>query len=232
MHETLDHYIRIRAKELGLNLSEVCRRAGLSRQTLYALAAVPDKLPALQTIVSLADVLQVHPLRLLNLVFDTQPTVRKVPRQRVRSDHSAFIRDVTFPDGALVLPGQRFTKTWELQNVGRVPWEGRFLQCMDEEIVVYARSGETLTLAHNLVPATTRIPVPPTPPGATVQLSVNFHAPEPAGTVLSYWKSVFADGTVCFPESQGLWVKVRVSTLTSGAYGERGPLVADTAFAI
>jgi hypothetical protein len=62
--------------------------------------------------------------------------------------------------------------------------------------------------------------VPTTAPGATLQLSMDFTAPQQPGTVLSYWKSVFADGALCFPDSAGLWVKVRVSTLTQGAYAE------------
>ncbi|MCX7277097.1 MAG: NBR1-Ig-like domain-containing protein [Burkholderiales bacterium] len=218
MQETLDGWMRQRARELGLNLSALCKQAGIGRQTLYDLACIPDKLPSMQTVVALADVLQVHPLRILHLVFDAVPINPAVKRAQQQGDRSAFVRDVTAPDGALVLPGQRFTKTWELQNAGNVPWQGRFLQCMDEEVVVATRTGETLHLAHNLVPASSRIAVPTTAPGATVQLSVELTAPQTPGTVLSYWKSVFADGTLCFPDSVGVWVKVRVNTCTQGAF--------------
>ena len=217
MKETLEGYIRTRASVQGLNLSEVCRRANSSRQTLYTLNEVPRKLPALQTVVSLAEVLHVHPLRLLQLVFDDLPMTQQVKQRHKRGDHSAFVQE-TIPDGTLVLFGQRFTKTWELQNVGRVPWERRYLQCMDEEIVVYARSGETLTIAQNLTPAVQRIPVPATPPGAGAKLTVEFTAPKMAGTFISYWKSVFEDGSLCSPKAQGLSVKVRVTTLATGAF--------------
>lgn len=213
--------MRKRARELGLNLSVLCKQAGIGRQTLYDLARIPDKLPSMHTVVALADVLQVHPLRILHLVFDAVPIKTAVKRAHQQSDLSAFVRDVTAPDGALMLPGQRFTKTWELQNAGRVPWEGRFLQCMDEEIVVATRTGEALHLADNLVPTSTRIPIPTTAPEATVQLSVEFTAPQSPGTVLSYWKSVFADGTLCFPDSVGVWAKVRVNTFTQGAFQQR-----------
>ena len=227
MNETLAGYIRSRAKELGLSLREMCRLAKISPQTFYSLSG---RLPDLQTVVALADVLQVHPLRLLHLVFEAVPIKPQVASRHKRGDQSAFVRDVSIPDGALVLPGHRFTKTWELQNVGAVPWEGRYLQCMDEEIEVYnTRSGETLNVAHNLVPTTTRIAVPHTKPGKTVQLSVDFTAPKPPGTVLSYWKSVFADGSLCFPESEGVWVKVRVSTMTTGAFHGRGSSAMDAA---
>jgi lambda repressor-like predicted transcriptional regulator len=220
MHETFDTWMRQRARELGLNLSTLSQKSGLGRQTLYDLARIPEKLPTLQTVVALADVLQVHPLRILHLVFEAVPIKPAVKRAQQQGDRSAFVRDVSVPDGALVLPGQRFTKIWELQNAGSVPWEGRFLQCVDEEVVVTTRTGETLHLAHNLVPDQQRIPVPTTAPGATLQLSMDFTAPQQPGTVLSYWKSVFADGSLCFPDSAGLWVMVRVSTLTQGAYTE------------
>jgi DNA-binding phage protein len=216
MKESLDSYIRNRTNELGLNLTEVCRRAKISRQTLYTLNQVPHKLPALQTVVSLAEVLHVHPLRLLQLVFDELPLTAQVKQKQARGDHSAFVQE-TIPDGTMVLYGERFTKEWQLQNVGRVPWEGRFLQCMDEEIVVFTRMGESLKIAEKLKPDVMRIAVPSTAPGCTVKLTVNFTAPNMPGNFLSYWKSVFEDGSLCFPKSQGLSVMVRVSTMATGA---------------
>jgi transcriptional regulator with XRE-family HTH domain len=217
MPESLARYIRSRSNELDLSVSEVCRKAGVSRQTLYSLNQVPDRLPTLQTLVTLAEVLHVHPMRLLQLLFDEVPISTRAKKSHKRGDESAFVRDVSYPDGALVLPHQRFIKTWELQNTGQIAWENRFLLCQDEEVVVYTRTGETLVLAHNLVPSGKRVAMPFTVPGATVQLSVEFTAPGLPCTVLSYWKTVFEDGSFCFPESRGLWAKVRVSTMTTGA---------------
>ena len=217
MKESLRSYIQNRANELGLSLSEVCRQANVSRQTLYSLDQVPNKLPALQTILGLASVLGVHPLRLLHLVFDELPASPQVKQRRKRGDESVFIQE-TIPDGTLVLFNQKFTKTWELQNVGRVPWENRYLQCVDEEIVVYTRTGEALKIAQNLIPSVKRIPVPCTAPGATVKLSVEFTAPAMPCACISYWRSVFADGSLCFPKAQGLSVNVRVNTLATGTF--------------
>lgn len=221
MKETLENYVRSRANALGLSQTELCRQAGISRQTLHTLNTLTtekQKLPTLQTLLALAKALQVHPIRLLHLLCDDHPELITPPRrQRPRGDQSAFVRDVTYPDGDLVLPGQRFTKTWELQNVGQVVWVDRHLQCMDEDIVVYMRSGEQLHLAQSLVPAVPRIPVPTTPPGQTVQLSVEFMAPSMPCTVMSYWKSVFADGTPCISTGSGVWVKVVVTSLATAA---------------
>ncbi|MBK6593783.1 MAG: helix-turn-helix domain-containing protein [Burkholderiales bacterium] len=218
MKESLRSYIQSRANEQQLSLSEVCRRADISRQTLYSLHQVPHKLPALQTIVGLASVLGVHPLRLLQLVFDDLPVTPQVKQRHKRGDQGAFIGG-SIPDGSLVLYGQRFIKTWELQNVGRVPWENRYLQCMDDELtVINRRTGKVLAIHENLRPDVNRIPLPHTPPGETVTLSVSFTAPTMPCTCISYWKSVFEDGSMCFPKAQGLSVVVRVSSLATSAF--------------
>ena len=217
MDETLDSYLDERMQLLGISQSELCRRAGISRQTFHTFCMSPDKLPSLQTVLSIAGVLQVHPIRLLQLLFDDwmPPTPSSPPTRSRRGDRSAFVRDVSFADGELVLPGQRFVKTWELQNVGHVVWAGRLLRCMDDEIVVYGRSGENLHLAQALQPAVREVPIPTTQPGQVVQVSVEFTAPNSPGTVLSYWKSVHADGSFCFPSSRGVWVKVLVTALAA-----------------
>jgi transcriptional regulator with XRE-family HTH domain len=221
MKETLDSYVRKRSQEIGLTSSELARKTGLSRQTLHSLLQVPDKMPSLQTLMCLADTLRIHPMRLVHLAFEGAAFAPLSEGRQRRNDHSVFVGDVTYADGALVLPKQHFTKTWELQNVGKVAWQGRYLQCMDEEVLVYTRLGEVLKIAHNLRPDQTRVPVPDTMPGELVQVSVDFTAPEPPGTVLSYWKSVFEDGSQCFPKSRGLWVKVRVTSMAQGANEER-----------
>jgi transcriptional regulator with XRE-family HTH domain len=220
MSETIDSYIRNRAKALGMSVTELCGRGKISRQSFYSLAEVPNKLPDLKTIISLAEVLQIHPLRLLHLVFDKVSLHHSV-RPPARGDRSAFVADITFPDGALVLPNQTFTKTWEIHNVGKVAWENRFLQCMDEEIVVTTRTGEVLELAHNLIPSAQRVAVPYTKAGDSVRVSVDFTAPKQPMTVLSYWKSVFEDGSLCFPKATGLWCKVRVTALATAAAEDR-----------
>ena len=218
MKETLDSYIRSRANELGLSRTDLCKQADISRQTLYSLTQVPDRLPDLKTIVLLADVLHVHPLRLLNLVFDTVPIAEPLKRAHKRGDRSAFIKDVTCPDGSLVLANQRFTKTWEFENAGGVAWVNRSLRCADDEIVVYTRTGETLEVANSLQPLLRQVPIPDTRPGERVQVTVEFTAPPQPCTVISYWKSVFEDGTLCFPKHVGAWAQVRVVGVVASAY--------------
>ncbi|KAA3652311.1 MAG: helix-turn-helix domain-containing protein [Proteobacteria bacterium] len=216
MQSALDLYIRQRCRERGMSLAALCRQAGISRQTLYDLALNHGKLPSLQTVVAVAGQLGVHPMRLLQLIFDAMPVDRESAGP-LAGDRSAFVRDVNFPDGELVLPGQRFVKTWELQNVGVVPWVGRRLVCQDESLTVLFASGEQVELAPNLVPDAPACDVPETGPGDTVQLSMGFTAPSAPATVLSYWKMVNPDGGFSFPGARGVWVKIRVTSLASSA---------------
>ncbi len=37
-------------------------------------------------------------------------------------DKAQFVSDVTIPDGTVMSPGQKFTKTWSLKNVGTCAW--------------------------------------------------------------------------------------------------------------
>ena len=209
MNSALEEYIRIRAREQGYTLAALCKAAGITRQALYETWR-PGRLPRMRTLVALATVLEVHPLWLLKLVFSEQSTDEKPLPPESSRDGSAFIADHSFPDGSPVGIGETFHKVWELQNVGQTPWRDRFLDCQDVELLVYTRDGDRLKLAPPLRPAQWRVPVPATEPGETVMVGVDFTAPDAPGTVLSYWKMAFEDGTLCFPESRGVWVKVQV----------------------
>ena len=212
MARTLFDFVLTRCHILGISLTEVSRRTGISRQTLYDLKSIPHKTPNLTTLINLADVIEVHPLCLLQFIFDANEINLESEKNL---DRSAFIRDLNYPDGALVFSRQKFEKIWEIQNLGNQIWENRFLQCQDEEICAYTRLGEQLEIAPNLIPSQTRVAVPPTKPNEIARIAVNFTAPDTTGSVLSYWKMVFADGTSCFPAALGLWCKLRIITPTS-----------------
>lgn len=219
----LGRYLRNRLKERDTSMAELARRTGLSRQTLHAIGQVDGRLPEIETVVKLAVELAVHPLQLFHLVFEDYRLPAKFEREhRERGDKSIFLADVTIPDGTVVAPGARFTKTWEVQNVGTEAWEGRVLRCMDDELLVSRRSAsgddEQVRVTDRMRPSTPIIPVPYTEPGGIVQMSVDFVAPLLPGTCVSYWKSFFSDGTICFPESVGLTCKVRVLSMTAAQF--------------
>lgn len=215
MEQDLEAYIRQRCRTLSLSLSDLCRQAGISRQTLYECWSNNQSYPSLNTIVALSQVLEVHPLRLLQLVFlraELTPQSQALP-----GDQSAFVDDVTYPDGERLLTGQRFTKTWRLQNVGRIPWIGRQLACQDDDLLVLYGCGQQLQLAQRLKPDVEQLPVPNTAPGQTVDLSITFTTPSIPCTVISYWKMLKPDGSFAFPESIGLWTRIKVVGPTQAA---------------
>ncbi len=213
----LDVFVRQRSAQLGLSLTELCRRAGISRQTLYELERLPHKLPSLTTVIALAQVLDVHPMRLLQFVFELVPM--KATHRRARAgDRSAFVADITCPDGTVVGPGQRFEKIWSLQNVGTVPWVGRALQCRDDEVAIYDTVGAKVLVSPGLRPDQRTVALPDVAPGDTVDVAVWFTAPSQPCSAISYWKLVDADGELCFPASAGLWAQVRVVALAASAF--------------
>jgi len=212
---TLEEYVRWCAARLGLRFADVARMAGVSRPTLYKAVRPDADYPNLTTIVAIASAIEMHPLKLLDLLFEENRRGGLQPRSP--GDRSAFVRDATYADNDWVMVGDTFRKTWEILNSGTVPWEDRYLVCQDEELAVLSRRGEELYIAPNLVPVTSQVPVPPTEPGGTAQISVDFVAPNIPSTVLSYWKMTYPDGSLCFPEGRGLWAKVRVISLVMEA---------------
>ncbi len=215
MGKAIESYIRQRSKACGLSLSELCYRAGISRQTLYEVWK-GSSYPSLTTLVAIAHALHIHPMHLMQQVFAGE--VLSTQTEKVKpGDRSAFVRDITVQDGEWVIAGTRFRKSWELQNTGSVVWEGRQLQCMDEELVVLSRQGEEMQIAPPLKPVEPRVAIPDTPPGETVVVSVELIAPALPGAMLSYWKMIHSDGSLCFPHSRGLWAKVQVITPASAA---------------
>ncbi|MFP4695201.1 NBR1-Ig-like domain-containing protein [Thiohalospira sp.] len=216
----LEEFIRQQSRTLNLSLTEVCRRAGIGRQTLYELWGMRKQYPSLHTVAAVAAALEVHPLLLLRYLFAEAPAEDASP---LAGDRSSFVRDVSYADNTPVLINEPLRKIWSIQNVGTVPWSGRRMRCMDETLEVFTREGESLRVAPPLQPVTEEVPVPDTEPGETVEVTADFVAPPTPGTVISYWKMVDAEGRLCFPDSTGLWVRVQVIAPTSGAEGEEDP---------
>lgn len=115
--------------------------------------------------------------------------------------------DVTVPDDTIMQPGQKFTKTWRLQNAGTCSWS------TDYALVWF--SGEQFN-AKSTVPLSTAVP-----PGATVDLSVEMEAPLSAGDHTSYWKLRNGSGVLFGIGPRGgsaFWAKIIVqgTPITTG----------------
>lgn len=186
----------------------------MSHDTLYRLMKGEAENANMITIYRLARAMGVAPITLLRVMhhdIDLGPAT-ELPVDVV-GDHSAFVADVTYPDGDVVRAGQRFVKRWLLQNSGRVAWSGRVLRCMDGDIVVARRNK-----AGDLVPLFTpglkavecQVLVPDTKPGQAAEIAAELVAPALPCDVLSLWKMHTASGKLCFPEHSGIWCRVSV----------------------
>lgn len=116
----------------------------------------------------------------------------------VAGDRSAFVGDVTIPDGTVVKTGQQFIKTWEFANAGSAPWHGRFL----------ARA--TLPADNGTCSTPGKVPIPDTKPGAHVRVSVHVTAPASPGSCWVGWKMVDGGGRQLLPGARPVYFVVNV----------------------
>ncbi|MBV6396857.1 MAG: hypothetical protein HFACDABA_02459 [Anaerolineales bacterium] len=120
-------------------------------------------------------------------------------------DKAEFVADVTIPDGTTLAPGQAFTKTWRLKNIGTCTWTPSYsLAFVSGELMGGAASSALTSTV---------------PPGATVDLSAYLTAPSASGAHEGSWMlrnssggffGIGASGTSPF------WVRINVSGGSSG----------------
>ncbi len=89
------------------------------------------------------------------------------------SNDSAFVADVTVPDGTVLAAGQAFNKIWRVRNAGTCPWGVGY----DFAFV----GGEAMA-------GTTVVAVPTTNPGATADILIPMTASASAGTHSGQWR--------------------------------------------
>ncbi len=107
--------------------------------------------------------------------------------------------DVTIPDGTIFQPGEEFTKTWRLVNLGDCAWS--------EDYAIVWFSGEPMGSSRILF---LDVPVQP---GAIVDLSVEMTAPQKNGLYQSNWKIRNAEGVLFGLGPQGdapFWARISV----------------------
>lgn len=89
-------------------------------------------------------------------------------------NNSLWISDVTIPDGTPMAPGQTFTKTWMVKNVGTCTWTPTFK---------LGFGGIGVPMGGQATPIGKTVK-----PGEQIEVSVNLVAPNTSGDVQSYWK--------------------------------------------
>lgn len=94
---------------------------------------------------------------------------------------SRYVRDLSIPDGTVMTPGQKFSKSWEIENNGEVPWpEGTELRRVEGPPMGPI---ESVTLSERAA-------------GQRAEISVDLEAPADPGTHRSYWQLCLGD--TCF----------------------------------
>lgn len=107
------------------------------------------------------------------------------------TDNSAFITDVTIPDGKVIPVGATVIKTWRITNTGTCSWGAGYQ-------FVFT-GGEVMT-------PSTVISVPSTAPGAKVDLSVPITAPNTPGSYTGNWRLQSSSGALF-----GVTVSVKIT---------------------
>ena len=87
---------------------------------------------------------------------------------------AGFLTDITIPDGEIIDPGTKFTKTWLLRNDGSCTWNTNYK--------LYYYSGDKMS-----GPDSQQLVYIPVPPGTSIEISVDLNSPEQAGTYKGYW---------------------------------------------
>ncbi len=124
------------------------------------------------------------------------------PTSQARCDQAAAGYpkiDITIEDDTEMAPGEKFTKTWRVTNVGTCTWTPGY------EVVFF--SGEQMSAATSL-PLNTFVGT-----SQSVDLSIDMEAPLPPGTYQGNWKIRNADGLLFGIGPIGespFWVRVKV----------------------
>jgi hypothetical protein len=118
---------------------------------------------------------------------------------------AALVKDVTYPDGTLVDPGEYFTKVWRLRNNGTCTWNKNYTF----DFVGGERMGakKSVTLGTSV------------DPGETIDLAVDMVAPDKAGDHEGRWMLSTDKGTDFGVDSDAkgvIYVQIQVSKKDRG----------------
>ncbi len=97
------------------------------------------------------------------------------------ANNSAFVTDVTVPDGTVFAPGQTVSKTWRIRNNGTCTWEAGY---------------QLVFVGGEAMGPTSAVAVPYTAPGATADLTVAMTAPNSTGVHVGQWKVKGSNGVL------------------------------------
>lgn len=94
-------------------------------------------------------------------------------------NHMVFLQDLSIPDGTVVRPGEVMEKSWQVRNEGSCTWSRGYSIRLEDGLALGVR---------------TQHPLPEARGGETVELKVQFTAPEEPGRYRSSWRAVDIGG--------------------------------------
>ncbi len=168
------------------------------RQTQIAFETLVSTLTAQPTQTSLPRT--VTPVAIntgISTYISATPTQKPTP-----CDWAAYVDDISIPDGTLLLPGQDFTKTWKLKNIGTCTWT--------PDYAIVFMEGSSLGAPASVKLNNTIVP------GSTIDVSVTMKAPNAAGSYTSNWLLKNASGNTFGLGTSArayFWVKIQVNDL-------------------
>ncbi len=118
-----------------------------------------------------------------------------------------FVSDITVPDGMIIAPGVRFTKTWRVRNDGNCVWDQKYSLVLDKGDALGTVTNFPLTRVVN--------------PGDSLDLSIEMTAPNTDGNYAGYWHIATPYGGYMGVGSynQSLIVKITVTAKPERDFG-------------
>jgi hypothetical protein len=110
----------------------------------------------------------------------TRAATRPVVPDVSACDNSAYVNDVSIPDGTVFGPVESFIKTWTIQNIGTCDWTTAY--------ALASQSGNAMDGSITKLSDTVKA-------GEKVDISVGMWTPAVAGSYVGYWRMKNAAGT-------------------------------------
>jgi len=124
-------------------------------------------------------------------------------------DKMAFIDDVNIPDGTIFTPGQSFTKTWRVQNIGSCTWTSRYALA-NSSYNYYKKYPSAVDEYTGLQgPIVVFGLFDQVKPGESVNISVTLTTPSQPGTYYEYWDLYNTAGEHYIGESLQIRIEVK-----------------------
>ncbi len=212
----------MRSRQISLGALPLAALVGIACNLSQAVPPTPtleDRVATavVQTVVALAS-----PTPVASPTLPPQPTASETPTPSatlpptaiptatptsIPCNWAAFVKDISVPDGSEYRPGDDFTKTWRLRNIGGCAWD----------------KGTSLVFSHGDRlggPADVRLDRS-VASGSTVDISVRFEAPGKQGSHRGYWQ-LRSNSGVLFgigpSADKPIWVDIRVAAPRKTVY--------------